>query len=407
MKIIKKKKTKQGRVSLEIEFEEQEIKTQEEIILRDISKDVHIPGFRPGKAPLKLVRDKVGTETLERELVSALAKKAVEKTDEEPITPLSVVEKDLSRGYLKLEFFTLPPVELPDYKKIAGKKRLEPVSVEEQEIEDALLWLRKSRASFSEVQREAREGDFIEITYSSPQINEGRTWEDAFVLGKGHFVEGFEKELIGLKQGEEKEFEVVFPPDYHQRELANKKARFKVKIRKIKEMHIPPATDEFARSLGKFKDIQELKKSLKEGILKEKEMASNKKVQEEILKEIVEKTKIDIPSFLIDLEKERLKKELGGALEQRKGIDSEKIEDSIHKEAVWRIKKYLVIEELIKEEKITIEKDEVESVANELLLSLPPESVKNVPPQNIYSFAEDILKEKKIAERLLSWAKRE
>ncbi|RLC39663.1 MAG: trigger factor, partial [Candidatus Nealsonbacteria bacterium] len=236
----------------------------------EFSERMEFKGFRPGKVPREIVEKEIGQgKILEKAAELAIREKYPKIVIERNLEVIGAPEVEVLKLALKNPFIfrikvnILPEILLPDYRKIARETPKKEIIVEEKEVEDTLKWLRNSRAKFKDLEREAKDGDLVEIEYQSPQIENGKVYQDRFFLGKGHFLAGFEDNLKGMKKGEEKEFEIDFPKDYYQEELRGKKAKFRVKIIKIQEVELPEINDNFARSLGRFENLESLKKNIK------------------------------------------------------------------------------------------------------------------------------------------------
>lgn len=184
-------------------------------------------------------------------------------------------------------------IDLPDYKKIASGTKKRKVSVEPKEVEAALSWLQKSRAKFSLKNQPARKGDFIEIEYT---YEGAKPIKDGFILGQGHFTAKFEQNLLGTKDGENKEFSLNWQARLPVRQ--GKKTNFKVKVNSVQKVQLPEVNDQFAQNLGKFDNLTALKKSIKQGINTEKETAESQRVRQEILEKISQQCEAEPPVIL-------------------------------------------------------------------------------------------------------------
>ncbi len=351
-----------------------------------LSGKLQMPGFRAGKVPREIAEKEIGREKI---LTSAAElclgekyQEFVKKEGFEVIGSPRLTILKLAQGNpfsFKVEVDLLPRVALPDYRTIAQRVKKENPGVEEKEIEDSLKWLQLSRAKFSSQERKASLGDFVEIEYQSPQIEGGKTWKDKFLLGQGQFVQGFEGNLQGLRPGEKKEFEVVFPKDYPQPKLAGHKIKFVVRMIGVQEVKKPELNDEFAKSLGRFNDLNALKENIKRGILQEKRQSFQQKWREKVLKEIAKNCSFTIPQNLLDIEiarlyqnfQEQVKKSLKMSFpdylkEAKKG--EEEIKNSFKETAKENVKEFLILREIGKAEKILVRDEEVEKKINDDVL---------------------------------------
>ncbi|OGZ28172.1 MAG: trigger factor [Candidatus Nealsonbacteria bacterium RIFOXYD1_FULL_39_11] len=284
-----------------------------------------------------------------------------------------------------VKVFVMPEVKLADYKKIASGISLEEKKAEDRELEATLNWIKRSRAKYSLKNFPAEKGDFAEIEYWSedlPEIGENKKRKDAFILGEGHFFQGFEEIIPGMKSGEEKKFELEIPEDHSYKKIAGKKVRFGLKLNSLQKVEYPELNDSFAKSLGKFETIKDLEQNIKEGIKAEKESAELQKKRTEALELIAEKSEIDIPGILIDREKENLLENLKKNISQTAQVSYEEylkqtektekeIEEMLSKEALKKVKTYLVLREIGKREGVSVSDEEIEQEANDMLKHYP------------------------------------
>ena len=274
-------------------------------------------------------------------------------------------------------------ISLPDYKKIASAVRKNEIFVEEKEIKDALSWIQKSRAKFSLKQGPCQKGDWVEIRLkiagqglSEPEI------KDNFILGEGKFIPGLEEKLEGMTAGQEKEFPLFFPENHPRQDLAGKTADVSVKIVSIQKMELPELGDSFVRGLGKFENLNELEKSIKQGLKAEKEAEERQRVRPEILKEIREKSEIILPPNLIKNEQnlmlEELKANIAGLaqisfndyLAKIKKTERE-IYESFLPEAENRAKNILILGEIAKKENIQASLQEIQEETDKIFKKYP------------------------------------
>jgi len=288
------KELPKSEVEMEIEVPAEEFGRFIEQVTLDLGKDLEIKGFRKGKAPKQIIEEHFGPDKILIEAAEMAVRenyrKAVLENKIEAILQPKIEIKKLAKGnefIFSAKTAVLPEVELPDYQKIASKVERRKVSVGEKEIGEVLKWLQKSRASFSLKNQPAQKGDFVEIEYWLPENKE--VIKDAFILGEGRFIPGFEEKLIGMKDGDEK-----------------KEISLRIKMKSVQNVELPEITDEFVKNLGKFDNLEALKKSIKEGINLEKRQSEKLRVRNEILEKISEKTKVEIPGVLIEAEQKQM-----------------------------------------------------------------------------------------------------
>lgn len=266
----------------------------------EISEEIKVDGFRPGKAPRNLIEQKVGKgvilnkagqKAVEKSYVNFVLKEKLEILGH-PEVEIEKIEEGKTLEF-KAKVAIMPEVEIDgkfrtEVKKINEESAKRKIEIKESEIELELEKLANSRVKLITVRREARKNDSVEIDFDvfigGVLIEGGSSKNHPLVIGKGVFIPGFEENIIGMKESEEKEFELAFPESYHKKDLAGKTANFKVKMSLVQERQAPEIDDEFAKSMGNFENLEALKKNIKEGMEEEQERRNKEEKKENILK---------------------------------------------------------------------------------------------------------------------------
>lgn len=339
-----------------------------------ISQEVKIEGFRPGKAPRNLVETKVGAMAVLQEAVDAV----VQATYPEAVAQEKL--KDVGMPEIKIEKMApgndlvytatvaiLPNVVLADAKK-AKAERKNP-SVTPEDVQKTLAELQKMHAKEVAEERAAAKGDKVDVDFQvfvdNVPIEGGTSKNHPVTIGANAFIPGFEEQLVGMKRDEDKEFELEFPKEYHESKLAGKKATFKVKAKTVYKIELPVVDDTFAKSLGGFQSLDELKKQIEKNMLTEREQKEQERLELEVLEKIAEKSKFDeIPDVMLENELDRMLREM----EQQVGYQGGDFEDylshikksreDLRKEwrpqAEKRVKTALIVAEVIEQQKLTV-----------------------------------------------------
>ena len=392
----------------EVEVTPEEFENYYTQALSEISKGVELPGFRKGKVPEKIVEEKVSQEGVLGEAAEAAVRdnwiKIVKEAKVEAVSQPKVEVVKVARGnpfVFTAEFEILPEIKLPDLKSIQVKK--EEIKIEEKEIEDTLNWLRQSRAKMTKKDGAVENSDFVEFTFSCLNIENDPEKKDRIVIGKGHYIPGMEEALLGMKEGDHKDFETENPQ--------NKKEKLEicVKVDSVNKMELPEINDEWVKTLGKFTDVNSLKEDIKKGIKEEKEIAQKQQRREEAIKKVLEKTKFEVPEALIEREvlfmmdniKSRVNSELQISLEEYlKQIKKteEDLKKDFEKIAIERVKGFLVLHQISKDEKIEAGEEEINQKIEELLSQYPDKEAakKNMNMEQAKMYIEDELKREKI-----------
>lgn len=380
---------------------------------KELGKEIEINGFRKGKAPLEILEKIIDpAKVLSKASQLAVREsyfKLIKENNLEPISLPKVEIKKISKGdefFYHFKVIILPKINLPDYRKISFSVKKRKISVSEREIKELLEQLRKMRAKFISLERETKFGDFIEIDYKLKKEGdkEIKKFSDKFILGKGAYVKGFERELCGLKENERKNFSINFPKDYPLKEYAGKKVHFSVLVKKIRKIVLPELNDEFAKQLGKFKNLAHLKEKLKENLIQEKEIAEREERKNEILEKIASKCDFEIPEILTKAEKIKLKREiklkrafpLAGSKKEEK-----ELEKNLYQMARKRVKNFLILREIGKMEKIEVSEKETEERINRFLKIHPQ---KDLDLEKLKEYYKSVIFIEKVLETLLRFS---
>ncbi len=368
---VKQKKLAKSQIEIEFELTPEEFAGHFKHALEHLKHHVKIDGFRAGKAPAAMVEDKIKPEALLMEAgdhaVQHVYTDYVKENKLEPIGNPEVSIIKIAKGnpfIFKAKITVLPDVELPNYKEIASKIKVKEIFVTEEEVQDALNYLQKTRAKFiaKDPLAGSERGDFVEITYQSKDLENNKEAKDRFILGEGGMVKDFEENVVGMKAGEEKEFTV---------KIKEKDTTLRVKLVSAQKMELPEINDEFAKQLGAFDTLVALKASMKEGMTLEKYEEEKQRNRSEILEKIAEKSKMEVPETMVNYEKERLLEDLKNKIAETTKVTFEEylatikqtedqIKETYQKEAEKRIRNFLVLREIGKKEGVEVLDEEVE-----------------------------------------------
>ena len=297
-----------------------------------LTKGKPLKGFRPGKAPLKVVAEAVGHERLFNEAAQTAVPKifvrAILDKDVDAIARPAVVINELSEENgltFTATVVVLPEVTLGDFGSLTVTKRS--VEVTDEDVEKELVYLAKTRSTHLDVARPAQEGDTVTVDFrillNGELMEGGESKNHPVQVGEGHFVPDFEKNLLGIKAGDTREFNIEFPDDFAKKKLQGKTAQARVKAHAVQKRVVPELNDEFAKKVGAFDDLAALKYALKSNLTREREQREQERFQGELADRLAEATQFShIPDVLIEKEIDRRVEEMEQMLAmQKKTLD--------------------------------------------------------------------------------------
>lgn len=291
------------RINVEVPFAELEPDFSK--AYKELAQQVRLPGFRPGKAPAKLLEARVGRAAVLEQVVNAALparySEAVTASDVKPLGQPEIEVTKIEDGQeltFTAEVDVRPEIELPDLSGVAVT--VKPVTVEDSEVEAELDALRARFGTLKGVERAAENGDFVSIdlsaTVDGKEVEEAATTGLSHEIGSGQLIDGLDEAIIGLKAGEEK----VFTTKLAAGEFAGQEAEVTVKVGSIKERELPAADDDFAQLASEFDTIGELKDSLTEQVKGRKRIAQADEIRDETITALLDKIEIPVPEKILE-----------------------------------------------------------------------------------------------------------
>lgn len=425
---IQIKKLQKSRVKLTIELEKDEVRPYLEGAARDLSKDHPLKGFRPGAVPFDIMRSAVGDAALAEQALRKLVPKTyveavMDRQDIEAIGRPEVEAKKVTIGepwVYEATVAVLPSVTLGDYKMLKGQRRT--IEVPEEDIDRELETLRKMRASYLAVVRPVATGDRVEVDIATSidrvPLEQGSGRKQPLIVGEGHLVPGFEDQLIGMKEGETKSFSLNIPDGHHDHSLRGKTIDFTVKVGSVQQRVLPVLDGTFARGLGEFPTVDDLKAKIRENMRVEKEEKEVHRYQMELLQQIIERTTYgEFPDVLIEGEVDKMLAELtDGLVASGLTLDQyllqiqktlEQIREGFHPQALERIRAGLALRAIAKAENVDVTDEELTEEMNLALRRFPSveEAKKHVDVEELGNIAAGVIRNRKVFGRLETFAK--
>jgi trigger factor len=353
-----------------------------EAVLARLSLNLKLPGFREGKAPAKMVEKQIDQQLFQNEFLNDAVNQLYQQAlieKELRVVKEPDVQVKVFVPFTALEFSAdveaVGDMEIADYTKV--RMTPEKVTISAKEIDNVIENLRERAAEKKDVKRTIKNDDEATISFSGKDAKTKTAIAGAdgtdypLVVGSKSFIPGFEEELVGLKAGGKKTFDITFPADYQAVHLQKKKVTFDVEVTAVKELIKPKVDDKFASDAGPFKTVAELKTNIKEQLESEKQKQASEEFDNNLLREIADKSQVPVPQSLVDQEVDRLEEEERQSVSYRgqtwqehldqEGVTAEQHKDRQKPVAELRIKTGLILGEISEKEKISITPDELET----------------------------------------------
>ena len=338
--------------------------------LNSLKNTVRIDGFRPGKIPLKVIKQKYSGTILQEVAGELMQRTFQEALSQENLTPAGdpkIDASDLVLGQVMeytATFEIYPEVVIAPITELAVEKV--EASVEDADVDNMIDVLRKQKMDWSEVERASADGDRVSIDFvgsvDGENFDGGSANDMPMVLGSGQMIPGFEEKLSGLKASDETTFKVPFPDDYAAKELAGKEAEFSVTVKKVEESAMPEVDEEFAKAFGvENGDVDQLKTEIKANMERELSRRLSTLLKQSVMDGLVDANPIDVPSATVKEEAEALKKQ---ADVQSPGSAS--TVDTYMGDAKRRVQLGMVLAEVAKTSGLNIDAEMVKSRVDEM-----------------------------------------
>lgn len=292
------------RVRINVEVPFTELEPDFDRAFKELAKQVRLPGFRPGKAPRKLLEARIGRgAVLEQVVNDALPSRYSEAVSTSDIKPLGQPEIEVTKLedgeelVFTAEVDVRPEITLPDLESL--KITVDPIEVTDEEVDAELQSLRARFGTLTGVERPAQEGDFVSIdlsaTVDGEDVPEAKTEGLSHEVGSGQLIDGLDDAITGLTAGESKVFTTKLAAGEH----AGKDAEVTVTVKSVKERELPEADDEFAQLASEFDTFEELKESLVEQVKRVKSVQQAEQIRDKALEELLEQTEVPLPENIV------------------------------------------------------------------------------------------------------------
>ena len=393
-------KLEKSQVALTIEVGADEFEAAVEKAYQKMRRKINLPGFRPGKAPRKMIERMYGAEVFFEEAINiAFPDAYTAAVEQEKLQvvgyPTVEMEGDVTKdGFtFKATAPVYPEVTLGEYKGLKAEKP--EVKVLAADVDERLKQLADRNTRLVSVEREAKSGDTAVIDFEG--FLDGKPFEGGkgenhnLELGSGSFVPGFEDQVIGMKAGEEKDINITFPEDYH-KDLAGKAVVFKVKVHEVKEKEVPAMDDEFAKDVSEFDTLKELKADLKKKITEERQKDADRVFEENLMNQVAENITADVPDAMVESQAHQYLENFKAQISRQfsyedykkmTGMDDAKLLEDAKEPALRQVRMDLAMAAIIKAENIEVSDEEVEAEYQKMAeqFGMDADTVKKYLPQ--------------------------
>jgi len=367
---------------MSVEVPEEQVIKEVDSFYRELSQKAKIKGFRPGKVPRNILerhfKDYVKTEVMQK-LIQESYPQALSEAKLHPISNPLIDPGEMEGGKPFQYAATVeikPEIKLEGYigLTIEGKKE----GVKDEEVEERLKNLQNIHAQLKTISepRPIQSGDFVILDYEASMENkpldEGKATDFTVEVGTGRFIPDLEEKLVGLKPDEEKEIEVSFPEDYGYKKWAGKTLSFHVKIKEVKEKILPVLDDEFAKDLGDYSSLEDLRLKLREEIEKEKKLILERQLKDQMVEQLLQANSFEVPESLVEEQTRTLVSDAKMRLASQGvdfknlGLSEEKLQGDYREMAQKQVRTFLILEKIADQEGITVTDGEAEDRVREI-----------------------------------------
>jgi trigger factor len=362
---------------IQVEVPAEEVSRETDNLIQKYQKLARLPGFRRGHVPPSIIRQRFG-EDIKTEVVDALVPRYFRReADKQGLIPVSqprVTDLHIHEGEplrFKASFDVLPEIKVEGYKDLRADKP--EIAVTAEEVEEALKNLQEQHATFTTVEGSTlAEGDFAQVSLDgTPKDGEGKPvhMDEILVeIGGKNTMPEFTENLRGASAGDGRTFDVVYPEDFSDKRLAGKTLAYAVKVHAIKQKNLPELNEEFAKQLGEFANLEDVRKRIREGMEADRKHEAEREAKDKLVTELIRRNDFEVPEGLVDRQIDlRLERGLralaaqGMKAEDIKKMDFNRLRAGQREQAVQEVKASLLLDKVAEAENIQVSDAEIDS----------------------------------------------
>jgi trigger factor len=382
---------------MHIEIPEADVTRELDDAYKTLKKTAKVKGFRPGKTPrgvLERLYKKDVNADVTGKLIQDAYVAALKETELKVVGSPKVEPPELKAGaayHFDADVEVQPEIADIDYTGLKLKKTLYQASDEEVEVQIQMMQKNLAKREPIDEERPAQDGDFVQVDYEG--FKDGKPFEDTqktenFVikLGDGHISEDFDKGVIGMNPGDEKEITASFPDDYFNKKLAGHTVDFKVKLNEIRKEVLPEIDDEMAKQLGPFTTLDEVREKIKENLTQGYDKRIEQELNEQIFSQILEKVEFEVPDVMVEHELNGIIADAERSFSyhnktfEEAGISRESLAEKYRETAEKQVRRQLILGRIVQQEKMELADEDLEKGFEEMAATYnqPVDVVKNV-----------------------------
>jgi trigger factor len=363
---------------IEVEVPHEEVARETDVLIQKYQKLARIPGFRSGHAPASIIKQRFAQD-IQNDVIDALVPRYFRKeTDRLGLAPISqprVTDLHAHTGEplrFKASFEVMPEIVVEGYKELRAEHP--EITVTDQEVEESLKGLQEQKAAFAPIEgRPIADGDYAQAAIDGvPKVEEEGTkpvhMDDVLVeIGGKNTMPEFTENLRGANAGDERNFDVVYPEDFSDERLRGKTFSYKVKINAIKQKSLPELNEDFAKELGEFSSVDEIRQRIREGMEHERRHAVEREAKDKLVAQLIQRNEFEVPEALIERQIDvRLERGLralaaqGLKSEDMKKMDLPRLRAGQRDQAVQEVKAALLLDKIADNEKIEVGDEEID-----------------------------------------------
>jgi trigger factor len=405
---------------LRVEILEPEVTRELDKAYGTLKNNVRIKGFRPGKVPRSLLERRFKKEMCEEvsgQLIQNSYSEALSQAELVPLGEPTIDRPDLEKGkpyHYSVTVEVRPPIEDLNVTGLKLKEKVHTVTDEEIEVQLKILQKRSAKLKTVDEDRPVENGDIVIIDYEG--LKDGKPFEPArktenfqVEIGSGRILKDFEQQLVGMQPKSTKEFQVHFPDDYYNKDLAGLDVTFKVTLKEIKEEILPEIDDEFAKSLGEYQTPDEVREAIRKDMNQRYEAQSKRQLREDILDMLMEQSDFELPEGLVEAELSAIVRDAHnlrgykGMSQQNLGQTEEELSKKYRPLAERKVREYLLLQKVIQQEEINVTDERLDEAFEEMakVVNQPMERIKELHEGDKEAY--ELLRQRVLEKEVINW----